>query len=123
MDNPTHPTPKPILVVEDDADFRGLLQDALEDRGYTVHCVADGQQALEFLQSEQPCAVLLDLKMPTMGGNELYGVLKTNPDFSYIPIIISTGLSLEAPGGAMLLRKPYRLEQLLQLLEEYCGAA
>ena len=62
---------KKILVVDDDPDIILMLTDRLEALGCTTLAAGDGQRALEFLESEEPGLVLLDLQMPRMTGLEV----------------------------------------------------
>jgi DNA-binding NtrC family response regulator len=61
-----------ILIVEDDATFRGLLATILEEGGHLVTLARDGQEGLALLRGQTFDLVLSDLKMPKMGGLELY---------------------------------------------------
>ena len=57
-----------ILVVEDDADVRYVVSDALQDAGYVVATAVDGTDALDQIDEHPPDAILLDLMMPSMDG-------------------------------------------------------
>lgn len=82
-------TTKTILVIEDDLSFRRSLTAYLEDSGYRVVGVANGQEGLECLEREKPDVVLTDLRMPIMDGFEFMARVKlTNPG---IPVIVITG--------------------------------
>lgn len=87
-----------ILIAEDDADDRFLLQSAFEENGFndSLHFVENGVDLLEYLNkllaaSEQPTLpnfILLDLNMPKKDGREVLKEIKQNPLLSGIPIII-----------------------------------
>jgi DNA-binding NtrC family response regulator len=62
---------KKILVVDDDPDIVLMLTDRLEGLGYATISARDGEQALEFLESEEPGLVLLDLEMPNLSGMQV----------------------------------------------------
>ena len=64
-----------VLVVDDDAAFRHRLRQILEADGLTVDEAADGRTALDAIVADRPDAIVLDLRMPGMGGLELLGVL------------------------------------------------
>src|SRR4051794_31173751 len=66
----------PVLVVDDDADFREVVRCTLEAAGYAVRCAEDGRAALELLERERPALVLLDLAMPRMAGEEVLRTLR-----------------------------------------------
>jgi CheY-like chemotaxis protein len=106
-----------VLVVDDETDIRESLQDALGDEGYQVVVAANGRQALELLPSlARPCAVILDIIMPVMSGNEFYGAMCADPRFAGIPVLVSTSDPTRAPAGLPVLRKPVSLNRLLRTL-------
>lgn len=85
----THqPRDKSILVVDDDANIRSLLQQELTDAGYTVRLAEDGRKALALIREETPGLVILDVMMPEMNGFDVAAVLKNDPATMDIPIMI-----------------------------------
>lgn len=110
-----------ILIVEDDVDIRESLRDAFEDEGYVVRCAGNGLEGLQALQQlEAPCAVVLDLIMPVMTGNELYAAMQADPALSDIPVIISTSDPSRAPSGVLLVKKPIDLRRMLTVIQKIC---
>lgn len=105
-----------VLVVEDDAQLRGLYRNALTAAGFAAVAVQDGLAALNYVADvEAPDAVLLDLGLPRVHGRDVYRELSTTVTTSHIPIIVITG---EPPGladneFACVLRKPIDIEALL----------
>jgi len=116
-----------ILVMDDEAVIRSILEAALSKLGYTSVCVEDGQAALDAYQKamhdDLPFdAVILDITVPGgMGGEEAIGLLKAmDPD---VKGIVSSGY---ATGGAMsmpellgfrgVIAKPYSIQQLSLVL-------
>jgi DNA-binding response OmpR family regulator len=75
-----------LLVVEDDADQRKVLQDRLHLYGYAVACAPDGRTAIDMLESGSFDGVLLDLNLPTLHGNEV--LLQTRQRFPDLPVLI-----------------------------------
>lgn len=74
-----------ILVVDDEETTRHSLADILRLEGYTVHSVSNGNAALAFLQDEKVDLMILDLKMPGMGGLEVLRIVSTQaPDMMVI---------------------------------------
>jgi len=119
-----------ILLVEDDADLRDSLCKAMEDAGYEVDGVRNGQEALEYLRREQPpCVVLLDLMMPVMTGWEFRDAQRADPALSDIPVVILTAdgraqSKADSLGVGKFLRKPVQLEELLGTVRSFrCGAS
>ena len=110
-----------ILIVEDDPDIRASLRDAFEDEGYLVRCAENGRAGLESLRNEaRPSAVVLDLLMPVMTGNELYDAMQADPALSGIPVIVSTSEPHRAPSGCPVVKKPIDLRAMLAAIERLC---
>jgi signal transduction histidine kinase/CheY-like chemotaxis protein len=84
-----------ILIVDDDqADLR-LTQKMIENGGnYQVTSVVNGRDALESLTNSMPDLLILDLFMPGLNGFDLLEILKADPKFSQLPVIILTGADL-----------------------------
>jgi CheY-like chemotaxis protein len=115
--------PKTILVVEDELDIRESLRDAFEDEGYAVRCAANGKDGLDALRNfERPCAVVLDLIMPIMSGNELYAAMQADARLATIPVVVSTSDPSRAPSGVLIMRKPIDLRRLLTTIAGLCSA-
>jgi len=107
-----------ILVVEDDAEMRLLLEDELQAAGYIVDQAADGGEALARLRGGDYDAIVTDLVMPGIKGDELLArVREWDPG---LPVVIMTAFgSIESAvdsmrGGAYhYLTKPFRVEALI----------
>lgn len=123
-------TPAPphrrILVIDDDPALSEMLTILLEDEGYHVTVAPNGKVALQELSTiAQPCAILLDLNMPTMTGWEFRRVQQTIADIEQIPVfVISADRSLAQEPYTIdadaYFRKPIDIDRLLMLLEERC---
>ncbi len=106
-----------ILTADDDPQLLRLITRTLQLEGYEVISASDGQQALSFIESKVPDAVLLDVMMPKMDG---FTVCQRVREFSLVPIIIVTargqdqdkirGLDL---GADDYLTKPFSVDELL----------
>lgn len=83
-----HPRRVSILVVDDDANIRSLLQQEFTDAGYVVRLAENGRKALSMVREEQPGLIILDIMMPEMNGFDVAAVLKNDPATMDIPIII-----------------------------------
>jgi CheY-like chemotaxis protein len=90
---PGNPTPKRILVVDDDLDAAEMLSRALHIAGYEVRQEHDGASALVTAALFHPDVVLLDLGLPGMGGLEVARRLRTLPELSRVRIVALTGMS------------------------------
>ena len=114
-----------ILVVDDVAESRVMLGDALTGVGFTVFDAANGQEALERITLVKPDLVLMDLMMPGMDGWEATRRIRELPEFARIPIIAvsaSAGpekhLKSSAAGASAFLPKPIDYDALLQAIGE-----
>ena len=88
------------LVVDDSLLIRHTVCRLLEKHGFSVESACDGLEALELLKRIQPSLIVTDLMMPKMGGIELIGILKQNPEDCSIPIIVVAGhKSASHPAG------------------------
>lgn len=129
-----------ILIAEDDADDRFLLQTAFEENGFKdrLQFVENGVDVLEYLAAVRqhdnhtlalPNFILLDLNMPKKDGREVLKEIKQNPDFRKIPVVIFSTTNNEQEmlrcyelGANSYITKPNSFEQLLEIvstLREY----
>jgi Amt family ammonium transporter len=83
-----------VLVVEDDAPTRELLQRMLANEGWQVEQAENGKVALMSLMNRHPDLIVLDLMMPEIDGFQLVELLRANPDWRTIPVIIITAIDL-----------------------------
>ena len=81
---------KKILIVEDDAKIRELVQINLKADGYQTITAIDGKGALAIAQIDKPDLILLDLGLPVLNGLEVANILKRDLKTRYIPIIALT---------------------------------
>jgi signal transduction histidine kinase/DNA-binding response OmpR family regulator len=120
----------PVLVVEDDADTREMLQRMLEREGFTVTEADDGRAGLDRVAEQRPSLILLDLLMPQMNGFEFLAELQTRPEWRSIPVVVVTAKDLTAEEHARLsgqvsevLRKgAYTRERLMSEVRERVAA-
>ncbi len=120
-----------ILIAEDDADDRFLLQAAFEENGFkdTLHFVENGVEVLDYLNSLQPFDkekkfprfILLDLNMPKKDGREVLKELKQHPELKKIPVVIFSTTNNEQEmrrcyelGANSYITKPNSFESLLK---------
>jgi CheY-like chemotaxis protein len=86
----------PVLVVDDDPDFRELARRMLEREGYTVIEAANGRAALDRIREGVPGVVLLDLMMPEMDGFDFVAAARSEPAWRSVPIVVITAKDLSA---------------------------
>lgn len=109
-----------ILVVDDEKDLVDLISYNLEKDGFEVLRALDGERALEFLQSDVPDLVILDLMLPGIQGMEACKIIRNNPRTASLPIIMVTAkgeevdriLGLEI-GADDYITKPFSVRELL----------
>lgn len=108
---------KPILIVDDDAGERRVIQFWLEEEGYQTRTATNGKAALQSLEENPPCLVLSDIRMPELGGMDLLAHIKGTD--SEMPVILMTaygavGDAVEAMklGAADYLLKPLNADEL-----------
>jgi CheY-like chemotaxis protein len=80
---------KTVLVIDDSADTRASLELLLPMFGYDVATAGNGLEALDYLHSHKPpCLILLDLRMPVMGGVQFRREQRRDPDLADIPTVV-----------------------------------
>jgi two-component system, OmpR family, response regulator ResD len=82
-----------IIIVEDEADLRGLYKEILEDAGYTIVEAATGIEALEKIKSEDWGLLLLDIMLPGRDGIRILRDIMETPALKKGPILALTNLN------------------------------
>jgi CheY-like chemotaxis protein len=116
--------PVDILLAEDDDDLREAMLDTLEDAGYRVVAVPNGQEALTWLQETEalPSLILLDLMMPVMDGWQFREAQRSDPKASSIPVVILSAMGTHPTiEAAEYLKKPTKAAPLIAVVERFCG--
>ncbi|TXL16603.1 transcriptional regulator [Methylococcaceae bacterium HT3] len=117
-----------ILVVDDEPDIRRLVQEILQDEGYTVYVAGNADQAKQMQQRHQPDLILLDIWMPDTDGITLLKEWGEDSSFA-APVIMMSGhgtieTAVEATklGAYEFLEKPLSLARLLLVVERAVDA-
>jgi CheY-like chemotaxis protein len=108
-----------ILVVDDDAEIRESIADLLRDEGYEAIVASQGREALAQLRGGQRVAlIILDLMMPVMDGWAFLEERARDADLKRIPVVVvsATPETLQPPDTCAFVRKPMRLDDLLQVI-------
>jgi DNA-binding response OmpR family regulator len=111
-----------IMVVDDEVDFQNLLSSFLTQQGYRVSVARNGKQALEILaRGDVPKAMLVDIRMPEMGGLELLSHLKTYrpaPGVLLVTALDDLEIARRAAelGAFDYILKPFDFDQLREAL-------
>jgi two-component system chemotaxis response regulator CheY len=110
-----------VLIVEDDPEIQAALSELLMHEGYEVDIAGNGADAISFLEGHiRPCAVLVDLLMPGIVGQELLEYIREDDRLASIPVAIVSASPQLAPEGYKVFRKPLDLHPLLEFLREGC---
>ena len=107
-----------ILVIEDDRATRKALQQLFEPEGYLVEIAQDGAQGLAAFRATRPNFVILDLRMPKVGGQDVCRQIRKESE--EVPILILTGSAAEVDRVLLLelgaddyVTKPFSPKELL----------
>ncbi|NML45502.1 response regulator transcription factor [Ramlibacter sp. G-1-2-2] len=117
------------LVVEDDIHIGQLLQFMLGRSGYRVTLIADGQAAQDHILSQPaPTVMLLDVMLPHVDGLQLVALLRQQPAWERVPVLMLTAKAQERDiaraleaGATDYLVKPFLPEDLLARLRALTG--
>lgn len=85
--------PVKVLIADDNPNSRQLVRDILESVGYEPLLAVDGPEALRMTRESRPDLLILDVNMPGMSGFEVCSILKSDPEYSAIPVLILTALT------------------------------
>jgi len=114
----------PVLIVEDDTDLREMMAQLLSLEGFQAHTVANGREALEYMQNgDFPEVILLDLMMPVMDGWEFRRRQQRDPEMATVPVVVLSALDPARAGDLdanAFLKKPLDFDRLLELVRQYC---
>ena len=119
---------KTILVCDDEAHIRRVIELKLKSRGYKVLTATNGEEGLKIIKSEKPDAVISDINMPKMDGKTLCEL--TDPmkrDRSFLTIIITARISPDEQDwvsemqDTQFMEKPFSPSKLLESVDKYFG--
>ncbi len=116
---------KKILVVDDEESVITFLSTTLKRASYEVIATTRGKQAVPLARTHLPDVIILDMRIPDMGGEEIFRVLASDPLTKEIPIIYLTALVTEdeekfvksLTGRMRVLSKPTTTEKVLEAVE------
>jgi CheY-like chemotaxis protein len=117
---------KRVLVVEDEPYLCDLIADVLEAEGHVPSKAANGLDALTRITEEKPQLILLDLMMPVMDGWEFMAVLRSNPAWQDIPVVIITAVydverTQKESGARAVITKPFDIDQLIDVVNSFAA--
>jgi two-component system chemotaxis response regulator CheY len=121
-----------VLIVEDDAATREMLATVLSAEGFRAVAAEDGLEAMHLLRTlrhsepQSPCLVLLDLRMPRLGGHEFRKAQLADPIVAGVPVAVMSGAAdarewARTLGAVATLAKPLEVDVLLEVVRRYCA--
>lgn len=119
---------KKIMTVDDSASVRQLVSFTLKQQGYEVSEAVNGSEALKKLKQEKIDMLITDINMPEMDGISLIKMVRDDPSYKFMPIIILTTESqtgkkeeAKAAGATGWIIKPFRPDQLVSAIRKVMG--
>jgi CheY-like chemotaxis protein len=118
-------SPRVVLLVEDDADLREVMEEALRMKGFEVATAANGVEALQYLrEGPLPAVILLDLMMPVMDGETFRKLQRDAPQWAEIPVcVLSADRDLARRAKEMgidtFLSKPVNLDDVVAVVKKF----
>ncbi len=120
-----HFNPARILIVDDIPYNREYLESFLSRWSFTIDTAINGEEALKKVEENQPDLIIMDLKMPVMGGLEASQLIRSDDRFKHIPIIAVTASVLKddkAQSSILtdyIISKPIHREHLIFIIAQY----
>lgn len=119
----SNPQQKRILIIDDDAMNREVMEAFLMIENYDVGLAHDGRRGIQMATQWRPDLIILDVRMPDMSGYEVCEFLKNQADTQHIPIMITTGFDAkedrlrgETVGADDFLTRPFDADKLIDLV-------
>lgn len=120
--------PKKLLIADDEPHIIKILEIRLKKAGYEVKTADSGESALARIKEVKPDLIVLDVMMPPPNGFQLCRMLKDDPQYKEIPVILLTAKASESDqfwgmesGASVYITKPYAPEDLLGKIRELLG--
>jgi CheY-like chemotaxis protein len=119
---------KKILVVDDEAHIRRVIELKLKNRGYEVITASDGEEGLNIIQQQRPDAVITDIMMPKLDGKALSE--QTNDykkEWPFLTVVMTCRISpdehewVKRMKDTVLMEKPFSPSKLIEFVDSYFG--
>jgi len=119
---------KKVLIVDDEAPIRRVLEFKLKNSGYRVLIAQNGAQGLELIKTHQPDAVITDIMMPEMDGQQLCeqsNALKQ--DRPFLTIVVTCRIAQDEQQwisqlqDTLFMEKPFSPARLVECIDQYLG--
>ena len=117
-----------VLIVDDSASVRKLVELTLRRSGFSVISAMSGLEALAMLAETRPDLILLDVMLVSLDGFQLCRVIRNHPDYAETPVVILSGRESEADrqagfdaGVDAYLVKPFKPNELTAVVNQLLG--
>ena len=119
-------TDKVILLVDDSPTVRKIVKVTLTKIGYRVIMAEDGLEALAKIEDEKPDLILLDIIMPHLDGYQVCSLIKKNPHYKHVPVVMLSGkdgffdkVRGRLAGSTDYITKPFQPHVVTETVEKY----
>jgi len=119
---------KKILIIDDEAPIRRVLELKLKSRGYEVIMATDGEEGLNLIKSQEPDVVISDINMPRLDGETLCKMVNPSKKTrSFLTIIMTSRISpderlwVSEMDDTVFMEKPFSPSKLLECIDHYLG--
>ena len=119
---------KKVLIVDDEAPIRRVLEFKLKNKGYQVLIAENGAQGLELIKTQHPDAVITDIMMPEMDGQQLCeqtnGLKQERP---FLTIVVTCRIDQDEQRwinqlqDTLFMEKPFSPARLVECIDQYLG--
>ena len=119
---------KKILIIDDEAPIRRVLELKLKSRGYEIIMATNGEEGLNLIKSQEPDVVISDINMPRLDGETLCKMVNPSKKTrSFLTIIITSRISPEERlwvsemDDTVFMEKPFSPSKMLECIDQYLG--
>jgi len=109
-----------IVVIDDDRNVRRLLGEAFKPPEFEIEAFAKGQDALAYCEQHVPDLILSDVRMPSMGGDEIIRFVRASEKLKQVPFVFLSAARVEGEmtqlGADAFIRKPFPLKELTSVV-------
>lgn len=119
---------KRVLVIDDEAHIRRVIELKFKNQGYRVTTATNGQEGLDIIESEQPDVVITDIMMPKMDGKALCErVNELKKKRPFLTIVMTCRISpteqdwIDELQDTVFVEKPFSLSTILKCVDQYFG--
>lgn len=115
-----------VLVVDDSPTIRKIVEITLKRQGVEVVCASSGVIALAAIANTPPQLILLDIMLPKVNGYQICQIIRRNPAYRHIPVVMLSGkdgvfdkVRGKLVGATEYITKPFEPRDLLRVVQKY----